>query len=114
MATKAPHSHIVKAANFAHDMFAPSEDSLPPGSIYRNVSISVPVTLLSRIDAAAKRAGASRSATFALLAECGMGLVLEKMTPKQQRDFVKEADESPIAPGYQVTPGGPSYTVVEE
>jgi hypothetical protein len=52
----------------------------------------VPLGLLSRIDCAAKRSGMSRSATFALLADAGMGLVLEQMTPKQMRDFLREAD----------------------
>jgi hypothetical protein len=92
MATKTPRSHVVRAASLAHAIFAPPDDTPPPGSAYKNVSISVPLGLLSRIDCAAKRSGSSRSATFSLLADAGMGLVLEQMTPKQMRDFLREAD----------------------
>lgn len=92
MVTKPPRSHVVRAASLAHAIFAPPDNSPPPGSAYRNISISVPLGLVARIDCAAKRSGMSRSATFSLLADAGMGLTLEQMTPRQMRDFLKEAD----------------------
>lgn len=110
MATKIPRSHQVKAAHLAHELFAPKEDAPPSPSVYKNITLSMPIGILARLDAAARRSGNSRSATAALLLDIGMGSVLETLTPKQRREFVNEADSASVPEGYQVTQDA-SFTV---
>lgn len=85
MSTRIPLPHVVRAAALAHDLFSPKEDPPPAGSMYKNVTLSVPIGLLIVVDLLAKRSGRSRSATMATLAECGYGLTVQQLSPSMRK-----------------------------
>lgn len=115
MATKVPLPHVVRASALAHDLFAPKDDAPPPGSLFKNVTFSVPLGMLSVLDLLAERSGQSRSATAAKLMECGFGLVMQQLTPAKRAALHAELNARHVdTSGYQVPSDGSATLVAVE
>jgi hypothetical protein len=112
MATKSPLPHVVRASALAHDLFTPKDDAPPAGSLYKNVTLSVPLGLLSALDVLARRAGQSRSATAAQLMECGFGLVMQQLSPSKLSALRAELEAAHIDTSGYLAPSDGSATVV--
>ena len=88
-----PPDHRLMAQSLVRDVSRSPGDAALYASASKQISVSVPLSLLARIEALAGRAGHARGSMVVDLVRIGLDVVFEEMSPELQAEIDGEVTE---------------------
>jgi len=102
-----PLEHKLKAQALARDVARTSDNTALYASASKQISVSVPLRLLARIEVLASRAGDSRGSMAVTLMDIGLGVTFEEMSAELVAEVAQEISkrESELYSGFDPQEG---------